>query len=76
MSSFTLSVYAHHDTQTRAVAYDLTRTTGLPSARHLYLFNGDLVDRGANSVEVLLLVYALKLQYPNSVFVNRCVPIY
>jgi len=37
----------------------------------VFLFNGDLVDRGINSVEILLLVSALKILYPDRIFVNR-----
>mmetsp|Transcript_56238 Transcript_56238/g.162931 ORF Transcript_56238/g.162931 Transcript_56238/m.162931 type:complete len:983 (+) Transcript_56238:174-3122(+) len=37
----------------------------------IYLFNGDLVDRGEWGPEVLLLVYTLKLQFPNHVHINR-----
>jgi len=36
-----------------------------------YLFLGDLVDRGAHSLEVVTLVLALKLAHPRKVFVVR-----
>lgn len=37
----------------------------------VYLFNGDFVDRGSWLCEVLLLLYALKLAYPDRVHLNR-----
>lgn len=44
---------------------------GVPSRTNMYVFNGDLVDRGASGCEVALLVFAFKLALPDSVFVNR-----
>jgi len=44
---------------------------GLPSSRNKYIFNGDFVDRGKNSCEVVLILFALKILYPESVFLNR-----
>jgi len=43
----------------------------LPSEENVYLFNGDFVDRGPHSAEVLLLLFALKLHCPRGVFFNR-----
>ncbi|KAJ8550566.1 hypothetical protein ON010_g10504 [Phytophthora cinnamomi] len=44
---------------------------GVPSSKTWYLFNGDFVDRGARGVEIVLLLLAFKLLYPDFVFLNR-----
>jgi len=54
--------------------YDLLnifKLNGNPSAKNPYLFNGDFVDRGSFSVEVLLTLMAWNLLYPESFFLNR-----
>lgn len=38
---------------------------------HVYLFNGDFVDRGLWSCEVALYLYVLKILFPRAVFINR-----
>ncbi|VEU37325.1 unnamed protein product [Pseudo-nitzschia multistriata] len=45
--------------------------SGEPCASNRILFNGDLADRGEHGVEVICIVCALKLAYPEFVFVNR-----
>nr|XP_056717914.1 serine/threonine-protein phosphatase with EF-hands 1 [Euleptes europaea] len=44
---------------------------GLPSEENPYLFNGDFVDRGKNSVEILVLLFAFLVVYPNHFHLNR-----
>lgn len=44
---------------------------GMPSATNWYLFNGDFVDRGSHSVEVLFIIYLFKVMYPDYVWLNR-----
>jgi len=54
--------------------YDLLNifeTQGWPSESNPYLFNGDFVDRGSFSVEVVLLLFAWKVLYPNHVHLTR-----
>uniref|UniRef100_A0A8C5D928 Serine/threonine-protein phosphatase with EF-hands n=1 Tax=Gouania willdenowi TaxID=441366 RepID=A0A8C5D928_GOUWI len=44
---------------------------GLPSADTPYVFNGDFVDRGKKSVEVVILLFAYFLLYPDYMHLNR-----
>ncbi|KWU41314.1 protein phosphatase 5 [Rhodotorula sp. JG-1b] len=49
----------------------LLSLTGKPSPTHTLVFNGDLVDRGSWSTEILLTVLAYKWLFPKNVFINR-----
>lgn len=44
---------------------------GWPSETKMYIFNGDIVDRGNHDVQLLLTLYCLKLVYPMQVWINR-----
>ncbi|XP_063065803.1 serine/threonine-protein phosphatase with EF-hands 2-like [Engraulis encrasicolus] len=44
---------------------------GLPSMETPYVFNGDYVDRGKNSVEILCILFAFLLLHPHDVHLNR-----
>lgn len=44
---------------------------GMPSSRRKYVFLGDFVDRGEFSVEVIIIVFALKVIWPDSVSIIR-----
>ncbi|XP_064394801.1 serine/threonine-protein phosphatase 5-like isoform X3 [Halichondria panicea] len=54
--------------------YDLLnvfKLNGLPSQDNPYLFNGDFVDRGSFSVEVVLTLFGFKALYPNHFHLSR-----
>ncbi|CAN1160757.1 Serine/threonine-protein phosphatase 5 [Linum perenne] len=54
--------------------YDLLNIfelNGLPSEDNPYLFNGDFVDRGSFSVEVILLLFAFKCMCPSAMHLAR-----
>ncbi|XP_058219364.1 serine/threonine-protein phosphatase 5 isoform X2 [Rhododendron vialii] len=54
--------------------YDLLNIfelNGLPSEDNPYLFNGDFVDRGSFSLEVILTLFAFKCMSPSAVYLSR-----
>uniref|UniRef100_A0A8C7Y9D4 Multifunctional fusion protein n=1 Tax=Oryzias sinensis TaxID=183150 RepID=A0A8C7Y9D4_9TELE len=54
--------------------YDLLnifKLNGLPSDANPYLFNGDFVDRGSFSLEVILTLFGFKLLYPDNFHLLR-----
>ncbi|XP_059450840.1 serine/threonine-protein phosphatase 5 isoform X1 [Corylus avellana] len=54
--------------------YDLLNIfelNGLPSDENPYLFNGDFVDRGSFSVEVILTLFAFKCMSPSAIYLAR-----
>ncbi|XP_031797905.1 serine/threonine-protein phosphatase with EF-hands 2 [Sarcophilus harrisii] len=44
---------------------------GLPSPERSYVFNGDFVDRGKHSIEILMILFAFMLVYPKEFHLNR-----
>ncbi|XP_069313979.1 serine/threonine-protein phosphatase with EF-hands 2 [Eulemur rufifrons] len=44
---------------------------GLPSPERVYVFNGDFVDRGKDSIEILMVLFAFMLVYPKEFHLNR-----
>lgn len=58
------------DNDPETIALQSTQTL-LHKSTTSYIFNGDLVDRGPNSIEVLVLATVLSLAYPSRVRINR-----
>jgi serine/threonine-protein phosphatase 5 len=54
--------------------YDLLniwKINGIPSETNPYLFNGDFIDRGSFSVEVIIAMLSWKVAFPNHFFMSR-----
>merc|ERR1719361_2855565 len=50
---------------------NILKLAGRPSPRTPFLFNGDFVDRGSWSIEVITVLFAFKLKDPGFVYLNR-----
>lgn len=48
-----------------------TTQNGMPSLEKPYVFNGDFVDRGKDSIEILLILFSFLLVYPCDIYLNR-----
>ncbi|XP_070821178.1 serine/threonine-protein phosphatase with EF-hands 2 [Chaetodon trifascialis] len=44
---------------------------GMPCLDKPYVFNGDFVDRGKDSIEILIILFSFLLVYPSDVYLNR-----
>jgi len=44
---------------------------GAPTPKNVFIFNGDICDRGPNGVEIWLLLLAYKIACPECIFFNR-----
>uniref|UniRef100_A0A5K3EGX3 Serine/threonine-protein phosphatase with EF-hands n=1 Tax=Mesocestoides corti TaxID=53468 RepID=A0A5K3EGX3_MESCO len=44
---------------------------GLPDIFNPYIFNGDFVDRGSHSMEVLIILLCCLIAHPSAVYLNR-----
>lgn len=51
--------------------YTIFKAKGVPSPVNKFLFNGDLIDRGKKSLELLCVTLFYKLLYPDSIYHNK-----
>jgi len=51
--------------------YTIFTINGVPTETNWYLFNGDFVDRGSKGCEIVAVMLAFKISYPQFVFLNR-----
>ncbi|KAF9585093.1 hypothetical protein BGW38_003936 [Lunasporangiospora selenospora] len=50
---------------------NIFKLNGRPSEKNAYLFNGDFVDRGSFSLEIILTLFAYKSLYPTGMYLTR-----
>lgn len=50
---------------------NILEKTGMPKKGRKMVFNGDFVDRGSFSCEVVITLFVMKIVYPDLVFLNR-----
>ena len=50
---------------------NIFKLNGNPSEENPYVFNGDFIDRGSFSVEVIMLMLAWKVCFPQHFFMSR-----
>jgi serine/threonine-protein phosphatase 5 len=50
---------------------NIFKLNGIPSEKNPFLFNGDFVDRGSFSVEIMLTLLAWKVHNPNCIHLTR-----
>lgn len=50
---------------------NIWKLNGYPTEDKCYLFNGDFVDWGSFSVEVMIALMAFKMLNPKCIFLNR-----
>lgn len=51
--------------------FNMFQIGGMPSSTNPYLFNGDFVDRGSFSLEVIVTLLAFKLAIPDGLHMTR-----
>lgn len=50
---------------------ELFRLAGKPSPQNAFIFNGDFADRGSFAMEIIMVLFAYKLIYPEAMHLSR-----